>query len=143
MRISDWSSDVCSSDLIDRQLLAGGIEAGRARLHRQQRALAGAIEPDLVQAPWRAGRLQRLGDLERLKGRVAADQRLAQRAGGRAQVLPALIELRGEVVGLQRLAVERGREQVAVWAQAVGDSVEAGVDRKRTRLNSSHKCASG
>src|SRR3546814_2838834 len=94
MRISDWSSDVCSSDLIDRQLLAGGIEAGRARLHRQQRALAGAIEPDLVQAPWRAGRLQRLGDLERLQGRVAADQRLDQRAGGRAQVLQALIELR-------------------------------------------------
>src|SRR3546814_7724484 len=108
-----------------RSLLAGGIEAGRARLHRQQRALAGAIEPDLVQAPWRAGRLQRLGDLERLQGRVAADQRLDQRAGGRAQVLQALVELRGEVVGIQRLAVERGREQVA-------------VDRKSTRLNSSH-----
>src|SRR3546814_15159860 len=59
---------------------------------------------DLVQAPWRAGRLQRLGDLERLPGRVAADQRLDQRAGGRAQVLQALVELRGEVVGLQRLA---------------------------------------
>src|SRR3546814_9633021 len=67
---------------------------------------------DLVQAPWRAGRLQRLGDLERLQGRVAADQRLDQRAGGRAQVLQALVELRGEVVGIQRLAVERGREQV-------------------------------
>src|SRR3546814_2594854 len=82
---------------------------------------------DLVQAPWRAGRLQRLGDLERLQGRVAADQRLDQRAGGRAQVLQALVELRGEVVGIQRLAVERGREQVAVRAQVFGDRVEAGV----------------
>src|SRR3546814_15957174 len=115
MRISDWSSDVCSSDLIDRQLLAGGIEAGRARLHRQQRALAGAIEPDLVQAPWRAGRLQRLGDLERLQGRVAADQRLDQRAGGRAQVLQALVELRGEVVGIPRLELGRASCRDREW----------------------------
>src|SRR3546814_1844094 len=93
-------------DRIDRQLLAGGIEAGRARLHRQQRALAGAVEPDVMQPPWRTGRLQRLGDPERLQGRVAADQRLDQRAGGRAQVLQALVELRGEVVGIQRLRSE-------------------------------------
>src|SRR3546814_10034411 len=66
-------------------------------------------------------------DLERRQGRVAADQRLDQRAGGRAQVLQALVELRGEVVGIQRLAVERGREQVAVRAQVLGDRVEAGV----------------
>src|SRR3546814_3542891 len=138
MRISDWSSDVCSSDLIDRQLLAGGIEAGRARLHRQQRALAGAIEPDLVQAPWRAGRLQRLGDLERLQGRVAADQRLDQRAGGRAQVLQALIELRGEVVGIQRLAVERGREHVALRAQGFGDRSEEHTSELQSLMRNSY-----
>src|SRR3546814_18034013 len=86
---------------------------------------------DLVQAPWRAGRLQRLGDLERLQGRVAADQRLDQRAGGRAPVLQALIELRGEVVGIQRLAVERGREPGAVRAQVFGGRVRAGSSEER------------
>src|SRR3546814_4929406 len=39
MRISDWSSDVCSSDLLRRVF---GIEMQRVRVHRQQR------EPDVV-----------------------------------------------------------------------------------------------
>src|SRR3546814_19663588 len=102
------------------QLLAGGIEAGRARLHRQQRALAAMVEPDVVQALWRIRRLQRLGDPECFQGRVAADQRLDQRAVGRAQVLQALVELFSEVAGIPRVASERGREQVAGSGRAGG-----------------------
>src|SRR3546814_20594160 len=43
MRISDWSSDVCSSDLQGRVGGAGGAEAG----HRAQ-----SVEPRVRHGPW-------------------------------------------------------------------------------------------
>src|SRR3546814_16387261 len=41
MRISDWSSDVCSSDLLD--VLAGGIEILHRHLRGGDRAFAGQV----------------------------------------------------------------------------------------------------
>src|SRR3546814_6692024 len=40
MRISDWSSDVCSSDLIDRIADAGGGDIA-GHVHRHRQALSG------------------------------------------------------------------------------------------------------
>src|SRR3546814_8917209 len=45
MRISDWSSDVCSSDLVTTPLLAQpGVEVHRALVARQRRIAIGRSE---------------------------------------------------------------------------------------------------
>src|SRR3546814_6073861 len=45
MRMSDWSSDVCSSDLAGRLQLAhaGGVDQAGAGGHRNQRAVGGGV----------------------------------------------------------------------------------------------------
>src|SRR3546814_4660510 len=55
MRISDWSSDVCSSDLADA---GGSIAPPRARLVREgwRTAAAAQIQPDLDRPPRRSAR---------------------------------------------------------------------------------------
>src|SRR3546814_4869271 len=63
MRISDWSSDVCSSDLLDAGQVApadrtaerpGGAEAGRVDLYGRGAAQRGADEVDGEQHRQRA-----------------------------------------------------------------------------------------
>src|SRR3546814_6710388 len=67
MRISDWSSDVCSSDLIEARLRH---DIGEERLTAIDRRLARSMDADRLvtstdRAPFqqslRAGRLQKLG----------------------------------------------------------------------------------
>src|SRR3546814_1791635 len=86
MRISDWSSDVCSSDLHDRQVLVDGelgdAEGGARRTteQRQGDALAGAlIDQDTeVQSPIEqlhglAGAVDALGHAAPIAGRALAE----------------------------------------------------------------------
>src|SRR3546814_8380912 len=69
MRISDWSSDVCSSDLIEARLRE---DSGAERLTTIDRRLVrdmdenrivGASDSDPFQQSLRAARLQKLGQL--------------------------------------------------------------------------------
>src|SRR3546814_3149143 len=48
MRISDWSSDVCSSDLLVRQI-AGEVEVDVALLEKRCLAIAACIEEEVGQ----------------------------------------------------------------------------------------------
>src|SRR3546814_1118748 len=46
MRISDWSSDVCSSDLVQTQV--GGDDRGKLQLHRFEAAVDFARHADMI-----------------------------------------------------------------------------------------------
>src|SRR3546814_4590077 len=112
MRISDWSSDVCSSDLLDLLTLdsegvvfAAGLD--RHPIHPLQHV--GILPAALLQA----------GD-----GQTAAQQ-------------PARPAKRQAVFG----SLPPGRTDLAVTGSAPGRLLRRAEDRKRTRLNSSHYCA--
>src|SRR3546814_10835271 len=47
MRISDWSSDVCSSDLIVHRVHLHGCAQGHILLHQKQ-----SVCPELVEGPY-------------------------------------------------------------------------------------------
>src|SRR3546814_5948177 len=124
MRISDWSSDVCSSDL--RRVVVAG-------------------DPGPVEARQQLLQPRRLGRVEARRGRAVvegvaeADDPLDAVAGD--DVLQ-LVEGRRGVVGRQELAA--GGEGGRLLEVQVGHRREAalGTDRKSTRLNSSPSCAS-
>src|SRR3546814_9011530 len=107
MRISDWSSDVCSSDLGDRLRLP---DAGRGALDPDELVLAGAV-----------------GDPQ------AADEQRPYADGlDDRDVLDA-------VPGLDAVGLAAQRHGGARLDQRHAPSLLAGeVDRKSTRLNSSH-----
>src|SRR3546814_4357171 len=125
MRISDWSSDVCSSDLDLRR------EPDALRFAARERA-AGAIEveiiePDIVEEaePFEDFLEDALGDLVLLRGeiggeRLKAGARIDQREPGDA----------GDVAH-----PDLDRERLGLEAGAVADL--AG-DRKRPRLHARH-----
>src|SRR3546814_10151498 len=48
MRISDWSSDVCSSDLVKREWIEGQLSTGEQRRLPVLAAIAGMAVPALV-----------------------------------------------------------------------------------------------
>src|SRR3546814_4371913 len=126
MRISDWSSDVCSSDLVIERLLVGvGVEDSAAV------SLVGAIgtavgnEDGLVEV-WIVQRVAVVA--EPLERRVEAGFVVGVAAG--------------DVCGLAACAQDKGlrRLQLGGVDRAVDDDVEGrrALDRKSTRLNSSH-----
>src|SRR3546814_7346018 len=107
MRISDWSSDVCSSDLLDPQVLKGGMQV------IQRLGEAGVIDEWLAQ-------LERLG--QRLAGlallaqqalaaeqHVAVEERVGQCVIGIVRGAGALVDILGEEVQLQVAADFRTR----------------------------------
>src|SRR3546814_7679007 len=135
MRISDWSSDVCSSDLVGIVGIgrkAAQLEAGPGGLVRllHQRVVAGA-EDDLVESV------------------IADDIELAVDGHGHARladiravvVVPGVYDGARRRVDLQDAAIRvfDGEAEDGVGALAEGQTLE--VDRKSTRLNSSHSCA--
>src|SRR3546814_14515850 len=89
MRISDWSSDVCSSDLPTLCLAARFDERGRKRLGWRLAAPQHKLE-DGIEALAFVDRAfdQRFGELERQRG-VAADQHAVAEQYG-AAVRPEL-----------------------------------------------------
>src|SRR3546814_9717801 len=82
MRISDWSSDVCSSDLAPRRLHAGGRNPLRSMAGRGGRETSAR----LVRRRLLGNQLRRPG--ERPGRRMAKDRTMTYRASGK-QVLKA------------------------------------------------------
>src|SRR3546814_4297308 len=129
MRISDWSSDVCSSDLVARVLVAQA--RGHADAHRQAQRLVFPLQGEPLDVP-----AQLFADHSR--------RRTTARGQHRDELLAA--------VAPQQVAVaERRTQSLRHHPQAM---VAAGMtifvvdclamvhvdeqDRKSTRLNSSH-----
>src|SRR3546814_9487809 len=110
MRISDWSSDVCSSDL--HMLDLAGADAEGERAHA---AMAGGVAV--------AADDGRTGQREALFRTHHVDNALLARIG---------IDIANAEFG--RIAFKRGELRCAF---RVGDR-QAPTDRKSTRLNSSH-----
>src|SRR3546814_5993006 len=113
MRISDWSSDVCSSDLFETVILAG--------LHRRPKG----DTPPLMRFEYSEGQLL----LGPIRHRAAEESEpvsiyLAEREKKRAAY---------ETDRLLYVALTRARSQLHLIAEVGLDE-----DRKRTRLNSSH-----
>src|SRR3546814_4764415 len=109
MRISDWSSDVCSSDLLLKHLVRHGERflEGRVRVGDQKEILVGNDDQ-------RVDMLLQLGDAGVRRSHTA-------------------LALEGEGLG------HDADGQDATVARRLGDHRRrAGADRKSTRLNSSH-----
>src|SRR3546814_9435671 len=124
MRISDWSSDVCSSDLVDRRGQRAARLTAAARLHGVPEEGVVPHLGSLIEE--RAG--TRLDDLlEGLVGMLGARDQLVGLAHVGLMVLAVM-----EAQGLSRAV----RFQCVL---RVGQGGELkGQDRKSTRLNSSH-----
>src|SRR3546814_7900092 len=114
MRISDWSSDVCSSDLIIEEI---GRYVGPGEIERIDRAFLAA------------------------KAQFALEQRIAARDIAEKGILGHRDQLE-RVASAQAQRVDRGAPGEAMEAilQPLGEreSLLAPQDRKSTRLNSSH-----
>src|SRR3546814_2639990 len=111
MRISDWSSDVCSSDLSPqvRKLL----QDGTARVAKSAAAMGGAPEPTI----------RYLGGT----GVMTNDETMAK----------AAVTVLTPVFG-KGLAFAPASATPMSGSEDFSEFVDAGVDRKSTRLNSSH-----
>src|SRR3546814_4905215 len=126
MRISDWSSDVCSSDL-------GGV--GRAKSGKSSR-----LKPLLL---FDEGAFEHVlaGHADARGGGEAAGVEQAAEVG---QHLRATADHGAVVSGVERVEAEVGGDAAAVeqGGQAPAPVVAVDGDRKSTRLNSSHSFAS-
>src|SRR3546814_5116798 len=118
MRISDWSSDVCSSDLLDL-----GDEGALRPAEQRRQHLSGLVivvvdrllaEDDQLRPFLLDHRLQQLGDSQRLRVALALDEDAAVGAHG-----------------------EPGAQGFLRLGRAGRDPDE--LDRKSTPLNSSHE----
>src|SRR3546814_5293879 len=111
MRISDWSSDVCSSDLSEQRLGAGILE----------------LEADIALAQRRA---QHYGKAAELQDAVVGGNETGPVGAGERDTAARPVAFRDKAAShAVGHASERGE---AVAARGVHQ------DRKRTRLNSSH-----
>src|SRR3546814_2874086 len=121
MRISDWSSDVCSSDLLEGGELAGAVGVagfeGLEQVHRDVGDLHGLLGAGALHAVVEHDVAERAG------GGDAAG------AGGDELLGPLVVDLLAEVF-LHPHAGATGAAAHALGAVA--------LDRKSTRLNSSH-----
>src|SRR3546814_6536503 len=144
MRISDWSSDVCSSDLRDGDVRAGTCNregrGGTDAAFRSRTGFHGGLSPDgervvtLGPAQWILVivALQRLGELllaRRNTARLKAEGGYELGAGH----YPIIVGVHAALLVVMFLAVDRGTP--ILWAPFVLFLL---LDRKSTRLNSSH-----
>src|SRR3546814_5614074 len=130
MRISDWSSDVCSSDLIERALDAPSADILLFLLHGPDDAGSQALTKRLERA---------MGpDAERIDLDGAAlkidPARLADEAAS-ISLFGGARWIRVTLAGDEALPAIEGLLQAA---QAGNPVIAIGGDRKSTRLNSSH-----
>src|SRR3546814_6790986 len=117
MRISDWSSDVCSSDLVDP-----ARPRRRARSARRAGA-GGAARGDTGAGPCpRADRVKTVTILGATGSVGTSTLDLIERAPERFEVL----------------ALTANRDAAGLAAAAIRTRAKRAVDRKSTRLNSSH-----
>src|SRR3546814_17941975 len=111
MRISDWSSDVCSSDLLDIALDGRGVQAERLalleRLQREEdRAGVGGVGEGCDVEAGKAGGLQRAWLIEDEPGSIVDHPVGGRPRGARRQLLAggqaALVMLRDGAGGGMR-----------------------------------------
>src|SRR3546814_5618321 len=124
MRISDWSSDVCSSDLpgkqmsIDSDLRANLLDVTEARRRREElnkeSQLFGAMD----------------GAMKFVKGDAIA-----------GLVIVVINLIGGFSVGMMQHDMGASESMHLYAVLTIGDGLIAQIDRKSTRLNSSHSCA--
>src|SRR3546814_1303493 len=156
MRISDWSSDVCSSDLIMTRIRAWFerhqesvaprlMQVQRADLDGAARGIAFQVLEGLGGAP--AAAVEALvKDLDEEGRRTLA--RVGIRLGTESLYIPELLKPRAVRLRAQLWSAASGRHpeegpppegrvQVA-RAEETPAAYDAALDRKSTRLNSSH-----
>src|SRR3546814_8796245 len=107
MRISDWSSDVCSSDLMKKAKLDDGV------VKRQLAMLSSMTsderkKPDLIKA--------------------SRKQRIAVGSGTSVQDVNKLLKQHKDATRIMKRVQKMGKKGM----------LRGGLDRKSTRLNSSH-----
>src|SRR3546814_4718013 len=124
MRISDWSSDVCSSDLLETAL-AGDA----ARALRMSASLCAEGDSVLALMGWVAGEVRRIAGYAAVAA-SGGDVGAAMRADRVWESRQSLYRR-----ALQRHGASHWEGFVALCAQI--DRIAKG-DRKSTRLNSSH-----
>src|SRR3546814_6308811 len=124
MRISDWSSDVCSSDLV----FGGGLirSIGGASGGERGAAAAGGLGVRVADHELRAAEV--LGVVDLRAAEVLQRQRIAQQ---------------GDAIALDRqvvlgLGLVEGEAVLEAGTATAGDVHPQLQDRKSTRLNSSH-----
>src|SRR3546814_6513817 len=116
MRISDWSSDVCSSDLVDDERRLPQVGQAIDQVDSRDRGAAGCVA---------FGRDRQEGGADRLQaGRAVSYEAVGEEAGHN-----------GGDDGAHAVPADDGRP-VEPWLRR---HLRGGVaDRKSTRLNSSH-----
>src|SRR3546814_3796598 len=122
MRISDWSSDVCSSDLGERQ----SVFSAAALQEETGRIGLGKVSYAQIEAAIEAATKQR-----ELIDRTFLDRRGAQFAG-----FTTRLNVETEVRML-RIEAE-GRGTLAPIASTLAAAKSIAIDRKSTRVNCSH-----
>src|SRR3546814_1983180 len=116
MRISDWISDVCSSDLSDRN----------------QASIAGILDnvEDLTKA---------LADRGPEIAATLAQTRIAiQQAGDAAEQIGQLAGTTNDILDKEGRPLMADLRKTVATAQRSMENLDAAIDRQRTRLNSSH-----
>src|SRR3546814_965905 len=117
MRISDWSSDVCSSDLLEA---AAKLGAPVVELH------TGAYCDAYLEAP----------DGERMRACLERIRKAAALAGDLGLECHAGHGLTFDTVG--PVAVIPTIAELNIGHFLIGEAIFSGLDRKSTRLHSSH-----
>src|SRR3546814_13170760 len=103
MRIRDWSSDVCSSDLVDPLYAPDRAGAGTLGSMRRMDGVlgVGAATESRIRFPWRAARHDGSAD----RRRVAGDNRATLRRAVRGAQAAAEREI-GRATGRERVCIE-------------------------------------
>src|SRR3546814_7062479 len=123
LRISDWSSDVCSSDLLVSEQLAAAAHAALDLVEHQQQAV-------LVADGTQGAQIVEVGGADAALALNRLDQ---HRAGFGANRVAQLVHV-AEGHEVEAFGDRAGALQVLL----VAGCREGGKDRKSTRLNSSH-----
>src|SRR3546814_4170373 len=137
MRISDWSSDVCSSDLPRPNLALPPAAAGSRRCRWQGNAVSGKARPDIRQRQDRPkGQMGRpdgaRGRRPPLSKAFACNFAQAYEAAARPQ---SVVDMRVARSLTSLSSAERLCHYPEGWSKTTAVENE---DRKSTRLNSSH-----
>src|SRR3546814_8558442 len=129
MRISDWSSDVCSSDLHDLDARADGI----------------AVAPQLIHIGFEFGHNLRIGRIKGIVGYLVPGLK-GNRDGSELAHLAAHLysvilfqPLLGDGASRNAGCGQAGRRTSASARVALAELAPIG-DRKSTRLNYTHNC---